>query len=97
MPSDLSLKITGLVKKEYDLSSYTLNKFATTRIRTREVSSGGEFEGTYIYTGIPLYNIMEGVTPKKPAKAAFDRPLDMVVTFHSSSGKKRVSVTENWS
>ncbi|MBP7737573.1 MAG: hypothetical protein KA369_16450 [Spirochaetes bacterium] len=87
-PSGLSLKISGLVKKEYDLSSYTLNKFATTRIRTREISSAGEFEGTYVYTGIPLYNILEGVTPQKPKNAAFDRPLDIAVVFHSSSGKK---------
>ncbi len=87
-PSGLTLKITGLVKKEYELSSYTLNKFATTRIRTREVSPGGEFEGTYSYTGIPLYNILEGVTPQKPKTAPFDRPLDIAVVFHSSSGKK---------
>ncbi len=88
VPSGLSLQISGLVKKEYNLSSYTLNKFATARIRTREVSAGGEFEGTYIYTGIPIYNILEGVTPQKPKTAAFDRPLDIAVVFHSSSGKK---------
>lgn len=88
VPSGLSLKISGMVKKEYELSSYTLNKFATARIRTREVSLGGEFEGTYIYTGIPMYNILEGVTPQKPKNAAFDRPLDIAVVFHSSSGKK---------
>ncbi len=87
-PSGLSLIISGLVKKEYKLSSYALNKFATTRIRTREVSPSGEFEGTYVYTGIPLYNILEGVTPQKPKNAAFDRPLDIAVVFHSRSGKK---------
>jgi len=86
-PSGISLKITGMTKKEYDLTSYTLNKFATTRIRTREISPGGEFEGAYVYTGIPMYNILEGVTPKKPKSAAFDSPLDMVVIFNSASGK----------
>ena len=86
VPSGISLKITGMTKKEYDLSSYTLNKFATTRVRTREVSPVGEFEGAYVYTGIPLYNILEGVSPKKPKTAAFDSPLDMVVIFHSASG-----------
>lgn len=87
VPSGRSLSITGLVKKEYELSSYTLNKFATARIRTREVSPGGEFEGAYVYTGIPMYNILEGVTPEKPKTAAFDKPLDMVVVFQSASGK----------
>ncbi|MBN1495937.1 MAG: hypothetical protein JXA07_04155 [Spirochaetes bacterium] len=87
VPAGRSLVISGLVKKEYRLSSYTLNKFATARIRTREVSPSGEYEGAYVYTGIPLYNILEGVTPKKPENAPFDRPLDMAVVFHSSSGK----------
>lgn len=87
VPSGRSLTITGLVKKEYALSSYTLNKFATTRIRTREVSAAGEFEGAYVYTGIPLYNILEGVSPQKPKSAVFDSPLDILVTFHAASGK----------
>ena len=88
VPGDVSLRITGMVKKEYNLSSRVLNKFATARIRTREVTAGGEYDGAYVYTGIPLYNILEGVTPEKPKTAAFDRPLDMVVTLHSRSGKK---------
>lgn len=88
VPSGISLRITGMVKKEYVLSSHTLNKFATARIRTREVTAGGEFDGAYVYTGIPLYNILEGVTPKKPETAPFDRPLDLVVTIQSSSGAR---------
>ncbi|MBN2160964.1 MAG: hypothetical protein JW807_16355 [Spirochaetes bacterium] len=87
VPSGRSIVITGMVKKEYNLSSYALNKFATVRVRTREVSPSGEFEGAYVYTGIPLYNILEGVTPEKPKTAPFDRPLDMVVVLHSASGK----------
>lgn len=88
VPGDVSLRITGMVKKEYNLSSRVLNRFATARIRTREVTAGGEYDGAYVYTGIPLYNILEGVTPEKPKTAAFDRPLDMVVTLHSRSGRK---------
>ncbi len=88
VPGNVSLRVTGMVKKEYNLSSRVLNKFATARIRTREVTAGGEYDGAYVYTGIPLYNILEGITPEKPKTAAFDRPLDMVVTLHSRSGKK---------
>ncbi|OGO16779.1 MAG: hypothetical protein A2Z02_01185 [Chloroflexi bacterium RBG_16_48_7] len=42
----------------------------------------------YRDTGIPIYNILEGVTPQKPKSAPFDRPLDLAVVFHSSSGSK---------
>jgi len=86
-PCGLSLKVTGMLKKQYEFGSRAFNAFAPTRIRTREVSPAGAFEGTYIYNGIPLFNILEGVAPKKSKTAAFDRPLDMVVKVISSSGK----------
>jgi len=88
VPSARTLDVTGMVKKEYTFSSRALNAFARTRIRTREVSPEGKFLGTYIYLGIPLFNIMEGVAPEKPEDAVFDSPLDMVVTLTSASGKK---------
>jgi len=87
--SELSLKFSGLVKKEYELSGDALNAFASTRIRTKEISPDGRFLGTYIYVGIPLFNIMEGVAPKKADNAVFDKPYDILVTFASSGGEKR--------
>jgi hypothetical protein len=52
------------------------------------VGADGKFQGTYRYTGIPVINILEGIAPKKPENAAFDKPLDLVVTFISSDGKQ---------
>lgn len=89
-PGGIALTVSGMVKREYRFSSKSLNAFAPTRIRTMEVSPQGEFEGAYVYVGVPAYNILEGIEPKKPKDAAFDRPLDMVVTFTSRSGKKAV-------
>jgi len=90
VPQSLTLKVDGMVKKEYVFKSDALNAFSSTRIRTREVSKDGRFLGTYIYNGIPAYNILEGVAPEKPKSAAFDKPLDMLVVFTSSTGKKSV-------
>ena len=87
-PVNISLKITGLVKKEYVFSGEALNTLATTRIRTQEVSPEGKLTGTYAYIGIPVLHILEGVAIKAFDKAKeFDRPLDFIVTFTSSSGK----------
>jgi hypothetical protein len=87
-PTNNSLKITGLVKQEYFFSGEVLNTFATIRIRTHEISKEGTVIGTYAYTGIPVIHILEGIKVKKPDKAVdFDRPLDFIVTFTSSSGK----------
>jgi hypothetical protein len=88
VPSDFSLEISGLVKKTYHFSGNALNALATTRIRTREISPDGDYLGAYIHVGIPVFNILEGISPQKPAHAAFDQPLDILVTFHSESGKK---------
>ena len=88
VPEEFSLIVNGLVKKEYVFSGSALNGFATTRIRTREFSPDGKFLGAYVYLGIPIYNILEGIAPQKPGDAPFNQPLDILVTFSSASGKK---------
>jgi len=87
VPSDFSLEINGLVKKDYRFSGDALNALATTRIRTREISPEGIFLGAYIHLGIPVFNILEGIAPLKPDHFNFDQPLDILVTFRSDSGK----------
>lgn len=86
-PSGIDLAVKGMVKREYRFNSDAFNALASTRIRTREVSPEGKFLGAYTYTGVPVYNILNGIAPVKPAGAAFDRPLDMVVTFTNRSGR----------
>ncbi len=49
------------MKKDYFFGSSALRAFATTRIRTKEVSPTGVFTGIFVYLGIPVYNILEGV------------------------------------
>ena len=87
-PSDIRLTIDGLVKKTYRFTGDALNALATTRIRTREISPDGDYLGAYIHVGIPVFNILEGIAPKKPEHAAFNQPLDILVTFHSATGEK---------
>lgn len=88
VPADISLTIDGLVKKKYQFSGDALNALATTRIRTREISPDGEFLGAYIHLGIPVFNILEGISPQKPDHYLFHQPLDILVTFHSDSGQQ---------
>jgi hypothetical protein len=88
MPLDYSLTVKGLVKKEYRFSGSALNGFAATRIRTREFSPDGHYQGAYAYLGIPVFHILEGIAPEKPGNATFKQPLDMLVTFTATSGEK---------
>lgn len=87
IPDGLSLTVDGQVKQTYHFTSRSFRLLDHIRIRTREVSPDGEILGAYIYSGIPILYIMEGIVPRKEAAAAFDRPLDMVVVFYSLSGK----------
>ena len=86
VPDSMSLTVTGLVRKEYVFSGSTLNGFSSTRLRTREFSAGGEFQGAYAYLGIPVFHILEGISPKKPDSANFNQPLDIMVSFISKTG-----------
>ncbi len=88
VPGNIRLAIDGMVKKDYQFTGDALNALATTRIRTREFSPDGEYLGAYIHVGIPVFNILEGIAPQKPPGAAFDQPIDILVTFTSADGKK---------
>ncbi len=87
VPRSLVLTIEGRVKQTHRLDSNALCQFAGARVRTREIAPGGEILGAYIYNGIPVQYILEGVAPLKTSSDAYDRPLDMMVIFHSSNGK----------
>lgn len=81
-----TLEVLGMTKRVYSFNKNALDAFAATYIRTREVAPDGKFLGTYRYTGIPVLHILEGIAPKKPESAAFERPLDMLVTFVGENG-----------
>ena len=87
VPADFSLAIDGMVKKTYKFSSSAMRAFATTRIRTKEITPGGDFQGTYIYAGIPVLNILEGIAPAFPDESLVNTPTDFLVTFTSDSGQ----------
>ncbi len=87
-PSGISLKITGKVKNDYVLTNKDLAKYATVRFRTREVLENGELNGAYIYHGIPVFSIIEGIAPEKSDQDLFDRPLDLIIVFKAASGEE---------
>ena len=87
VPNVLSLTVDGKVKQVYYFSPRALRLLAKTRLRVPEMSPRGEILGTYIYAGIPVIHILEGVAPKIEETDVFDRPLDMKVVFTSSSGQ----------
>lgn len=90
VPNGLSLTVDGKVKQVYYFSPRALRLLAKTRLRVPEMSPRGEILGVYIYYGIPVIHIMEGVAPKIDKTDAFDRPLDMAVIFTSASGRTSV-------
>lgn len=85
VPGDFHIDVKGLVKRDYAFGSGALRAFATTRIRTKEISPACQFEGIYVYLAIPVYNLLEGVAPA--CEADSDNPLDFLVTFESVNGK----------
>lgn len=88
VPPGISLEVNGLVKQTYQFTSSSFRLLAKVRLRMPEITPQGKILGAYIYTGVPVLYILEGVAPQKEAGAVFDRPLDMVVTFTSTVGKK---------
>ncbi|MGE5340349.1 MAG: hypothetical protein ACM3SY_02600 [Candidatus Omnitrophota bacterium] len=97
VPEGLAFTVDGEVKQTYRFTSQTFRLMAKTRIRTFEITPGGEMMGAYIYTGVPVLHFMEGVVAQKTKKDSFFRPLDMIVVFTSASGQTaRFSYGELW-
>jgi len=87
LPRGLSIKVDGKVRNRYNLTHKYLSGLSTVRIRTREITPDGNVMGAYIYNGIPVYFLLDGIAPHKDKNDRFDRPLDLIVTFSSASGK----------
>jgi hypothetical protein len=87
IPDGLSLTIDGKVKQTITLTDKAFRLMSKTRFRTPEITPEGEIMGTYIYTGIPVIYILEGVQAEKTKTDAFDRALDMIVVFTSAEGQ----------
>jgi len=87
-PKGISLSVIGKVKKEYILSNKDLSKYSSVRLRSREVLENGNVNGAYIYHGIPVFSILEGISPYKTDNDLFDRPLDLIVAFKSATGRE---------
>jgi len=87
VPGEFRIEVSGEVKKLYTFESAALRAFATTRVRTKEVSPEGKFAGIFIYLGIPVYNLLEGIAPAYASEDS-DNPLDFLVTFESKDGRQ---------
>ncbi len=88
IPEKLYLFMGGRTTQPYRYPSVKLAPMPTIRVRHPEVTPTGEILGTYSYTGIPIYYILERTTPLKFPTDGFDRPWDMMVVFHAMGGKK---------
>jgi hypothetical protein len=86
-PKNLTLTISGEVKQIYQLDAKQLATLPRMRIRTKEFTPTNEILGAYIYYAVPVQLLLEMVAPQKTSGAKFDRPLDMLVIFHSKEGK----------
>jgi len=87
VPDGLTFEVVGKGNKVFAYTSESFRALAKARVRTLEITPEGEMLGAYYYTGIPVWYIMEGFDDLKSKADVFDRPLDMVVVFHSQDGK----------
>lgn len=85
VPAGFGLTVAGDVKQTYVFGSAALRAFAATRVRTKEVSAAGKFEGDFIYLGLPVFHVLEGIAPAYPRGG--DNPLDFLVTFEAADGR----------
>ncbi len=87
VPADCRLLVSGQVVQNWDMRAKDFEALARTRLRCIESDVTGRIDGAYIYQGIPVLHILEGVAPTIKPEDIFDRPLDMVVSARNDQGR----------
>ena len=87
VPADCRLTVSGQVSRDWEMEAGDFAALAQTRFRCVENDSSGTINGAYIYQGVPLIHILEGVAPVNRPEDPFDRPLDMLVLVNNGKGE----------
>ena len=88
VPADCRLMVSGQVTREWSMKASDFAALAQTRFRCVENDSTNRITGAYIYLGVPVIHILEGVAPVNRPEDPFDRPLDMLVLVQNGKGEK---------
>ncbi len=88
VPADCRLNVSGQITREWSMKAGDFAALAQTRIRCVENDSTGRINGAYIYQGVPVIHILEGVAPVNHPDDPFDRPLDMLVVVKNEKEEK---------
>jgi len=83
------LTVGGAVKQPLSLSFDDLAKRAQVTVRLAEVTSDKNYNGVFLYSGVPLKTILENAQIEKTG-AVFKKHLDIAVVVKDRTGKSAV-------
>jgi hypothetical protein len=84
-----ALTIGGAVKHPLSLSTDDLTKFQPVTVRLAEITRDKNYNGVFIYQGVPLKTLLEMASIEKTG-AVFNKPLDLAIVVRDKAGKTSV-------
>lgn len=85
----IELRITGLVKRSFQISREDLKDYPSVEVRLNDVHRDGSFHGVHLYRGVPLRLLLDQAEITK-GESKFNKAIDLSVAVKSRSGKQVV-------
>lgn len=81
------ISITGLVRQPINLTLRDLKRFIPAELRLNDVKQNGNYQGVFIYQGVPLRTLLEQAVIEKE-EAIFGREIDLAIVVRNRNGKQ---------
>lgn len=88
--SAAALTIGGAVKQPLTLKTDDLLKMEAVSVRASELTGEKEYQGTFVYRGVPLKSLLEFAGIEKEVSSVFKKPTDLAIVARDKNGKTAV-------
>lgn len=84
-----ALTVGGVVRQPLNLSADDLAQFAATEVRLTDFTRDKQFNGVFVYKGVPLRALLQAAAIQKD-QGGFNKPIDLAIVVRDRSGRTTV-------
>jgi hypothetical protein len=88
-PVSDALTVGGAVRQPLNLANEDLARFVATEVKLTDFTSSTQFNGVFVYKGIPLQALL-GTAVIQKADGGFNKPIDLAIVVRNKEGKVAV-------
>lgn len=84
-----ALTLAGVVRQPMNLTRDDLARFESTEVRLTDFTADKQFNGVFVYRGVPLKALLQTATVQKD-EGGFSKPIDLAIVVRNRNGRTTV-------